>query len=214
MNNRMILNVVIDANIGAGKTTLIGNLRKKLVSTDKIIFNFFEENVEEWINEGWLSKYYSNIPKYASSFQMRVLLSHIEQRKKIKELNKTQTTPIIVNICERCAMTTVYVFSKMLVNDGYLDQMEMDMHKRSLDVYEYEKPDILIYLDTSPESSYERLKNRSRNGETTISLDYLKKLHEIYCEEKHNIAKKVILLNGNENKDDVLRECEMQLSAI
>ena len=95
----MIINIVIDANIGAGKTTLLKLLQKNLVNTDSIVYNFFEENVESWMNEGWLEKYYSNIPKYASSFQTRVLLSHIQQRKKIMELNSSQTQEVIVNIC-------------------------------------------------------------------------------------------------------------------
>jgi len=203
----MIINIVIDANIGAGKTTLLKLLQKNLVNTDSIVYNFFEENVESWMNEGWLEKYYSNIPKYASSFQTRVLLSHIQQRKKIMELNSSQTQEVIVNICERSAITTVNVFSKMLVEDGFLDQMEMDVHSQILEIFNYEKPDLLIYLNTIPGLAHQRLKNRSRNGECKISLEYLEKLNQMYVEQLSNLAENIIEIDGSQTESDIGEKC-------
>jgi len=203
----MIVNVVVDANIGAGKTTLLNWLREKLITTETIAYNFFEENVESWMNEGWLQKYYSNIPRYASSFQTRVLLSHIQQRKLIDEINRNQNQEIIVNICERSAITTVNIFSKMLVDDGMLDQMEMDMHNQILEIFNYQKPDLLIYLETDPELAFERLKKRSRNGEINITLEYLKKLNQIYNQEKENLAKKIITIDGSQGEENIANIC-------
>ena len=203
----MIVNVVVDANIGAGKTTLLNWLREKLITTETIAYNFFEENVESWMNEGWLQKYYSNIPRYASSFQTRVLLSHIQQRKLIDEINRNQSQEIIVNICERSAITTVNIFSKMLVDDGMLDQMEMDMHNQILEIFNYQKPDLLIYLETDPELAFERLKKRSRNGEINITLEYLKKLNQIYSKEKENLAKKIITIDGSQGEENIANIC-------
>lgn len=203
----MIVNVVVDANIGAGKTTLLNWLREKLITTETIAYNFFEENVESWMNEGWLQKYYSNIPRYASSFQTRVLLSHIQQRKLIDEINRNQSQEIIVNICERSAITTVNIFSKMLVDDCMLDQMEMDMHNQILEIFNYQKPDLLIYLETDPELAFERLKKRSRNGEINITLEYLKKLNQIYSQEKENLAKKIITIDGSQGEENIANIC-------
>lgn len=196
---KMISNVVIDGSIGAGKSTLLRNLKTKLISGSKI-YNIFEENVNSWMEEGWLNKYYTNIPRYASSFQTRVLLSHIEQRKGIEFKEN------VVNIFERSAITTVNVFSKMLVEDGSLDLLEMNLHKQLLDMFNYEKPDLLIYLDTSPELSYERLLKRSRNGETKITLEYLKKLNDIYVQERETLAKNVVIIDGNRDEDTILNE--------
>jgi len=191
----MVSNIVIDGSIGAGKSTLLYNLKNKLESNK---YHFHEENVDSWMKEGWLQKYYSNIPRYASSFQTRVLLSHIQQRQNISK--------DVVNIFERSAITTVYVFSKMLVDDETLDKLEMDVHKQILNMFNYEKPDLLIYLDTSPELSYERLLRRSRNGELTISLEYLTKLNQIYNQEKDNLAKRVVVINGNQSEEEILNQ--------
>jgi len=192
----MASHVVIDGSIGAGKTTLLYNLKKQL---DPNLYSFHEENVNSWMEEGWLKKYYSNIPRYASSFQTRVLLSHIEQRNSLPDKH-------VVNIFERSAITTVYVFSQMLVDDGHLDTMEMDLHKKMLEMFDYQKPDLLIYLDTSPELSFERLKKRSRNGEIDITLDYLQKLSKIYNQEKDKLAKRVVILDGNKSEEEVLSQ--------
>lgn len=194
----MISNIVIDGSIGAGKSTLLNNLKTKLVS-GSTIYNILEENVSSWMEEGWLQKYYSNIPRYASSFQTRVLLSHIQQRKEILTSNRP-----VINIFERSAITTVNVFSKMLVDDGVLDQLEMDVHTQILNMFNYEKPDLLIYLDTSPELSYERLLKRSRNGEVDITLEYLQKLNNIYLQEKNNLAKRVEVIDGSQSEQNIL----------
>ena len=192
----MVSNIVIDGSIGAGKSTLLKNLKNKLNSN----YHIHEENVKSWMEEGWLHKYYSNIPRYAASFQTRVLLSHIEQR------NNIITGENIVNIFERSAITTVNVFSKMLVEDGVLDKLEMDIHKQLLDMFNYEKPDLLIYIDTSPELSYERLLKRSRDGELDITLDYMIKLNSIYLQERNNLAKKVVIVYGNRDEYTILDE--------
>lgn len=197
----MISNIVIDGGIGAGKSTLLRNIKTRLIS-DVITFNIFEENVDSWMDEGWLQKYYSDIPRYAASFQTRVLLSHIDQRQNIK----IDSSNDVVNIFERSAITTVNVFSKMLVEDGYMDILEMNIHNQLLEMFNYEKPDLLIYLDTSPELSYERLVNRSRNGEAGISLEYLRKLNSMYNQEINTLAKRVEIINGNLSETEILEE--------
>ena len=203
----MIINIVIDANIGAGKTTLLRLLQRYLKSSENIVFNFFEENVESWMSEGWLQKYYSNIPKYAASFQTRVLLSHIQQRKDIIEINKNQSQDIIINICERSAITTVNVFSKMLVDDGTMDKMEMDLHNMILEMFNYEKPDLLIFLDTNYELAYQRLRERSRDGELKISMEYLEKLENMYKQQLTTLANNIINVDGSLTEIEIGEKC-------
>lgn len=37
-----------------------------------------------------------------------------------------------------------------------------------------------VYLRTTPETVYERMKVRGRSEETSVSLDYLKQLHNLH----------------------------------
>ncbi len=191
-----VKNVVIDGLIFSGKTTAIRNLKTRLSSSSNTIYNFFEEPVESWMNEGWLEKYYSNISKFASSFQIRIILSHIQQKNEIEEINRGQESENIVNICERSAITTLNVFSKMLVNDGVLDEIELKLHEQMIEMFKYKKPDMLIYLDIDPEIAILRNLKRMRNGESNIQIEYLRKLNRAYLQELRNLAENIIIIDG------------------
>lgn len=70
------------------------------------------------------------------------------------------------------------------------------------------KPDIIFYLQCSPEICYERLKNRNRDCESNISLEYLTKIHENYEKlyNSNNILTEninVVKIDASQNKKDV-----------
>ena len=189
-----MVHIVIDANIGAGKTTLINKLKQTLNNVQ-----FWDEPVDNWLKEGWLEKYYSNKKRYAASFQTRVLLSHLELKKQIDDNT--------INICERCAYTTVYIFSQMLVDDGTMDTIEMDLHEKMLEIQNYKKPDLLIYLKTDAKTAYNRLCKRNRDGESSVPLEYLEQLEHMYEENVHKLATTVIEIDGEKLVEDVLKDC-------
>jgi len=202
-----VKNVVIDGLIFAGKTTAISNLKARLarlLSSTDTTFNFFEEPVESWMNEGWLEKYYSNISKFASSFQIRIILSHIQQKNEIEEINCGQKSTNIVNICERSAITTLNVFSKMLVADGVLDEIEFKLHEQMIEMFKYKKPDMLIYLNIDPEIALRRNLKRMRNGESNIKIEYLRKLNQAYLQELGNLAENIIVIDGTLDEVEIV----------
>ena len=199
-----VKNVVIDGLIFAGKTTAISNLKTRLLSSNDTTFNFFEEPVDSWMNEGWLDKYYSNISKFASSFQIRIIMSHIQQKNEIEEINRGQESKNIVNISERGAITTLNVFSKMLVKDGVLDEIEFKLHEQMIEMFKYKKPDILIYLNIDPEIALRRNLKRMRNGESNITIEYLRKLNQAYLKELGNLAKNIIVIDGTLDEAEIV----------
>lgn len=201
-----VKNVVIDGLIFAGKTTAISNLKARLLSSTDTTYNFFEEPVDSWMNEGWLEKYYSNISKFASSFQMRIILSHIQQKNKIEEINCGQKSTNIVNICERSAITTLNVFSKMLVKDGVLDDIEFKLHEQMIEMFKYKKPDMLIYLNIDPEIALMRNLKRMRNGESNIQIEYLRKLNQAYLNELGNLAENIIVIDGTLDEAEIVEK--------
>ena len=199
-----VKNVVIDGLIFAGKTTAISNLKVRLTSSADTTYNFFEEPVDSWMNEGWLEKYYSNISKFASSFQIRIILSHIQQKNEIEKINVEQKSTNIVNICERSAITTLNVFSKMLVKDGVLDDIEFKLHEQMIEMFKYKKPDMLIYLNIDPEIALMRNLKRMRNGESNIQIEYLRKLNQAYLNELGNLAENIIVIDGTLDEAEIV----------
>ena len=201
-----IKNVVIDGLIFSGKTTAIHNLKSRLFSSADTTYNFFEEPVESWMNEGWLEKYYSNISKFASSFQIRIILSHIQQKNEIEKINVDQKSTNIVNICERSAITTLNVFSKMLVADGVLDDIEFKLHEQMIEMFKYKRPDMLIYLNIDPEIALLRNLKRMRSGESNIQIEYLRKLNQAYLNELENLAENIIVIDGTLDEEVIVEK--------
>ena len=80
---------------------------------------------------------------------------------------------------------TIYedaVFAKMLVS---LDLMEERDYQTYLNLFRNMsnfmcRPNLIVYLDVTPERSMERIKGRSRDVETGISMEYLTALYKEY----------------------------------
>jgi deoxyadenosine kinase len=53
------------------------------------------------------------------------------------------------------------------------------------------KPNIIVHLDLQPEEALERIRMRSRDCETNISVDYLTSLHAAYEEFINEISRTV-----------------------
>jgi len=188
------MRIVISGNIGSGKTTQLHLLQNKFPSN--IIF---PEDVEEWIKEGWLQKFYSNKEKYATGFQFRVLKSHIKLG--------TDGGSSNFSIIERCPNITEQIFCRQLVEDGAITPAGYRA------VQEYNKmsgwvPDCYIYIRTSPEICYKRIVERSREAEKGIPLDYLTRLHEkhdAFHLKSHPIAETHVI-DGEQPKDVIFKE--------
>ena len=62
-------------------------------------------------------------------------------------------------------------------------------------------PDMIVYARADPTKSLDRVKIRGRESETGISLEYLTACHERHEEwimTDHNVAKKTIVFDANE----------------
>jgi len=80
---------------------------------------------------------------------------------------------------------TIYedaVFAKMLVQLGLMDERDYQTY---LSLFRHMsnfmcRPSVIVYLDVKPERSMERIRLRSRDVETGITLEYLTALYNEY----------------------------------
>lgn len=186
--------ICVDGIIGVGKSTLIKSLSEK--------YKTFSEPLSDWT---LLEDFYQNPKKFAGALQLQILFSQFNQAKLYKDFD--------VVIIERCSYTSKYVFSKMLVDDGIITSSEWsvvyDNFFKDLSFY----PDVYIYLDVSPEIALERIKNRSRECETSITLDYLKSLENSY----QNFIKtldRVYIIDALQSKKQIVEDVEKILGRI
>lgn len=181
--------IIIDGNIGSGKSTIIERLKKdNLLTIPETIDNF----------KPWLKLYYKNMDKYALGFQLEVLLSHM----KLKNLINSKS----INVLERSPLSCLYIFGKYLLDKGILSDIEHDLCVRINNEYGW-IPSNIIYLQTSPEIAHQRILKRDRDGENNISKDYLKNLNKYYNKlYEKSIEYNVYKVDANRDIDIVYKE--------
>jgi len=128
---------------------------------------------------------------------MRVLKSHLDKKY------------ILNGIFERSPLSCQRVFGQLLFEDNLMNQLEWDLTNEFNMDYGW-LPDIIIYLKCDPEICYQRISKRNRNGEETIKLEYLKRLHtkyeELYDNMKTSKKVKIIEIDGNQSIDTIYQE--------
>ena len=169
--------ISIDGNIGSGKSTLIEALKKYFKGNSNIIF--LREPVDEWDeikdDDGVtiLEKFYTNQKEYSFSFQMMAYISRLAL---LKEAVKNNPNAIIIS--ERSLFTDREVFAKMLYKSGFIESVNYKIYLRWFDTFASEFPiHKVIYVKADPQVCYNRIKKRSRTGESNIPLSYLENCH-------------------------------------
>lgn len=151
--------------IGAGKTTLASSLGKVLN-----LPIYYEEVIEN----SYLEDFYKNMSKYAFPLQIYLLNRRFKQHQQIIWQGKG-------GVQDR----TIYedsVFAKMLKDSGLMEERD---YKTYIELFSnmsnfMRKPNLIIYLEVTPEQSMQRIKLRNRNMESNIPLDYLVNLSKAY----------------------------------
>ncbi len=157
--------------IGAGKSTLATAI------SEHTSIPVYYEPVKD--NE-YLSDFYRDTKQYAFATQIYLLNRRFQQHQEIiwKGGGAVQDRTIYEDA----------IFAKTLVNLGLMDERD---YRTYLSLFKNMsnfmcRPNIIVYLDISPETSMARIKERSRDVESEISLDYLKMLqseYEVFIEE-------------------------------
>lgn len=192
------MRVVIDGNIGSGKTHLIRLLRSKFT-----MIRVIEENVDEW--EPYLKSFYENMEKNSLLFQMKVLEHHLTSGK------KTENDKFCIH--ERSPLSCINVFGKDLQNEGFLKELDIKLMQSYSDNFGW-IPDVVIYLQADAKVSYERCKKRNRSGEESIPQQYLENINTLYNELYTNTSNfnktKVFIIDANNEAYVVLENtCEI-----
>ncbi|XP_053379550.1 thymidine kinase 2, mitochondrial-like [Mercenaria mercenaria] len=190
------ITVCVEGNIGCGKTTFLKQFQKfdKLVETNG-------EPVQRWRDFGGqnpLAHLYADPARWALSFQSLVLLTLLERH------TQPQVKP--VRMLERSIYSARYCFTENLKQGGLLSDIEYIILTQWFDYVTSRNDvtvDLVVYLRTSPELCYERIKARNRYEEQKVSMDYLQKLHDLHekwlldTENTSVIRPPVLVVNGD-----------------
>lgn len=165
--------IVIDGLIGAGKSTFI----KKYVEycqTIGIKAHPIYEPVELWKNIGALERFYSDIPQNCYEFQTFTFITRIESV--INEVVENPNAEVF--ILERSIFTDRFIFVELLRD--VLGSTRIKMYESWWKMWSLifnVKINNWVLLNTSINTSANRIKIRNRNGEK-VELDYLTNLQK------------------------------------
>ena len=113
-------------------------------------------------------------------------------------------------VTERSIFTDRNVFAKMLYDDDKIEEVEYQIYLKWFDEFAKEtKIDGIIYVHTSPDVCYNRIKKRSRTGEESIPLEYLKKCHDYHDNWILNNEENIQIIDGNvdtEESPDIIQK--------
>jgi deoxyadenosine/deoxycytidine kinase len=194
----------IEGNIGTGKSTILQKLQDELEIHHKNKVLFLKEPVDKWdtIKDSEdttiLKHFYQDSEKYAFPFQIMACCTRIANLK--NAINDNPDCKII--ICERSIEADANIFAKMLYDDGVMNEMEYKIYNLFYDEHkDLYQPTGYVYLDTTADVCLNRIKKRSRDGESNIALEYLQRCqtyHDVWLKNK-DLETPVLILDTNKD---------------
>ena len=190
--------IVIEGNIGAGKTTL----SKKIASdyNANLILERFADNP-------FLPKFYQNPERYSFPLELSFLADRYRQ------LKEELTTP---NLFKPLIISDYYFMKSLIFSKQTLSDDEYNLYKQLFDIIQKSlpKPDLFVYLSMSTERLLYQISLRGREYEQNITAQYLEKINNGYLEfikQQSNITTLIIdannlnFVNNNEHYQKIVK---------
>ncbi len=174
--------IAIEGPIGAGKTSLAQNMADYLECA--LLLERPEENP-------FLGKFYGDISRYALPAQLSFLLQRINQFQ-----GWTQA-----DLLSRPMISDFLLEKDQLFARITLSQPEFDLYQKIYHQMQPQapSPDLVIYLQASPEKLLERIKRRGNAYERNIPEEYLHKLSSSYTQFFHQYDKAPVITVNSDN---------------
>ncbi len=185
--------VVVAGNIGSGKTTLTKKLSERLG---------WKPHFESVQDNPYLSDFYQDMGRWSFPLQVYFLNHRFNTHRLIETLPAS-------SIQDRSIYEDANIFARSLFDQGKLDQRDYENYRQlySSMIQFLNPPTLMIFLRRSVPKLQERIKQRGRDYEQAIPVEYLTSLNEYYDEwyANYNLGKSLIVdtdeLDFLENED-------------
>ena len=180
------MKVVIDGNIGSGKTTQLNLLEIRGYKVRR-------EPLDDWP----LEEFYKDSKRWAFYFHMVILQT-------LRPLKTRETV-----VYERSLLSSRWVFWEVLKKQSIITEGEDETYTKFYDQYSW-FPDLYIFLSKSPELAWEHIQKRHQTGDSGVTLEYWKELDVEYQKLVQNVPCKVQIVNANRSVEEIHQEiCEI-----
>lgn len=158
--------IVIEGNIGAGKTTLAVKISEDFNA--KLVLEGFADNP-------FLPKFYEDQNRYAFPLEMSFLADRYQQ------LSDDLTQ---LDLFKKFTIADYFIFKSLIFARVTLGEDEYRLYHKIFEIMykEIPKPDLYVYLYQNTEQLLANIKKRGRSYEQEIPFEYLDKINKGYLE--------------------------------
>ncbi len=158
--------VVVAGNIGSGKTTLTKKLSERLG---------WKPHYESVQDNPYLADFYKNMSRWSFPLQVYFLNHRFNTHKEIENLPAS-------SIQDRSIYEDANIFARALYEKGDLDERDYNNYRQLFEsmIQYLSPPTLMIFLRRSVPKLQERIKQRGRDYEQSIPVDYLTSLNTYY----------------------------------
>ena len=174
--------IAIEGPIGVGKTTLA----RRIADT-------FEHDLllEEAELNPFLERFYQNRRQTALATQLFFLFQRVQKITELKQRDMFQQSRVVDFVLEKDPL-----FARINLEPDEFALYQKVFEKMRIDA---PPPDLVIYLQASPDRLLERIERRGIPAEKLIERDYLEQLNEVYSEFfLYYDAAPLLIVNANE----------------
>lgn len=156
--------IVIEGNIGAGKTTLASMIAGEFNA--KLILERFADNP-------FLPKFYADPERYSFPLELSFLADRYKQLK--EEL-------MVQDLFKQFTVTDYYFSKSLIFAAATLTGDEYKLYRQIFNIIYgmLPKPDLYVYLHLDTSRLIRNIKKRGRSYEEPITEEYLKKIQDNY----------------------------------
>ena len=175
--------VVIEGNIGAGKTTLASRISDQFNA--RLILERFADNP-------FLPKFYDDPEKYSFPLELSFLADRYKQLK--EEL-------VEQDLFKSFTVADYYFMKSLVFAASTLTGDEFNLYRQIFYIIygSIPKPDIYVYLHLRPERLLMNIGKRGRNYEKAITAEYLQKIQDNYFSLfRQNPENKYLIIDIND----------------
>lgn len=160
--------LAIAGNIGVGKSTLTGLLAEAFGWEP-----FYEANAEN----PYLADFYADMQRWGFHSQVFFLGKRLEHHRQLLDHPNSV-------VQDRTVYEDAEIFARNLYEQGRMSDRDYDAYRRLYQAISafVPPPDLIIYLQASVDMLVERIAQRGREYERSISHDYLAQLNRLYDE--------------------------------
>jgi deoxyadenosine/deoxycytidine kinase len=196
------MHIAVAGNIGSGKTTLTSLLAKHYK---------WEPHYEDVDDNPYLNDFYQDMQRWSFNLQIYFLNSRFNQ---IIDIQKSGRDVIQ----DRTIYEDAYIFAPNLHSMGLMSTRDFENYFTLFNLISslIDSPDLIIYLRASIPTLVNQIQNRGRKYESSIRLDYLKRLNERYeaWVESYKLGKMLIVDADNYNFPDSAEDLSVVIDKI